>query len=223
MSIPVNELPDEVAGKVVRPRESVELMNAPWRIWACIYLRNFLIKYGIRCNETPGAQHQDTGFSFAVLAAADRYYSTASQYYHYRIDNPAQSLNNPAQRWRWDINELSCFESWLQSPHVNIEGTAFYQSAKFRLMKASLHMVRNNSNYTYVAKLAQDQFKAAKEKGQLDRRFFSSDAWRYLNLLLFSKTLFRMSLQLYPVLFRIASLNRSNHRLRPNWNRRVDV
>ena len=62
--------------------------------WAGIYRRDFLNKYEIRHQETPGASFQDNGFWFQVFAFAERVVFIHESYYRYRKDNPNSSINN---------------------------------------------------------------------------------------------------------------------------------
>ncbi len=65
--------------------------------WAGIYRKEFLKKYNIRHQETPGASFQDNGFFFQAFAFAERVYFTQESFYRYRKDNPNSSINNPAK------------------------------------------------------------------------------------------------------------------------------
>lgn len=53
----------------------------------------FLRKWGIRYNETPGASYQDVGFFLQTFAHADRAMFKRGLVYLYRRDNPYSSSN----------------------------------------------------------------------------------------------------------------------------------
>ncbi len=59
--------------------------------WSGIYRRDFLAKYGIMHNETPGASFQDMGFWAQVHYYADKVMFINCPLYRYRIDNPVSS------------------------------------------------------------------------------------------------------------------------------------
>lgn len=63
--------------------------------WAGIMKREFLLKYGIRHNETPGAAYQDNGVFLQAYTLADRIYYLRDSFYRYRKDNPNSSIYNP--------------------------------------------------------------------------------------------------------------------------------
>lgn len=62
-----------------------------------IYRLDFLRKYDIKLNETPGAAFQDTGFWFQVFIFADRMMFIPHAFYYIRRDNPHSSVWNPEQ------------------------------------------------------------------------------------------------------------------------------
>lgn len=62
--------------------------------WLCMYRRDFLNKYHIRHNETPGASFQDNGFWFQTMMYCQKMYFLDEAFYMYRQDNPNSSINN---------------------------------------------------------------------------------------------------------------------------------
>lgn len=62
--------------------------------WICMYRRDFLNKYHIRHNETPGASFQDNGFWFQAMMYCQKMYFLDEAFYMYRQDNPNSSINN---------------------------------------------------------------------------------------------------------------------------------
>ncbi len=80
--------------QVLNPRKNPYVFRAEMFNWAGIYRRDFLNKYEIRHQETPGASFQDNGFWFQVFAFAERVVFIHESYYRYRKDNPNSSINN---------------------------------------------------------------------------------------------------------------------------------
>ena len=62
--------------------------------WICMYRKDFLNKYHIRHNETPGASFQDNGFWFQTMMYCKKMYFLDEAFYMYRQDNPNSSINN---------------------------------------------------------------------------------------------------------------------------------
>jgi glycosyltransferase involved in cell wall biosynthesis len=214
-SVPADELPLSETGLMACPRESTVVQNLSWRIWACLYLRSFLQENHIRMNETPGAQYQDLAFAFQVVAASDRMYLSPHSHYHYRVDNPNSSLHHETMGWQWVINELAFFEAWVETVFPGENRLVFFEAALFRLYRGSLLTMPKGKTRRDMIRMIQQKYKDAGEKGLLNRRYFTRDAWRYLNLLLRNRLLFGFSLSLYPVLRRIAG--RHDEKMRPIW------
>lgn len=80
--------------QVLNPRKNPYVFQAEMFNWAGIYRRDFLNRYEIRHQETPGASFQDNGFWFQVFAFAERVVFIHESYYRYRKDNPNSSINN---------------------------------------------------------------------------------------------------------------------------------
>ena len=78
--------------------------------WSCIYKnKDFIQKYKIRFNSTPGAAFQDTGFTIKTNLLANSIYIKPKQYYYYRIhDN--QSINTKInihfRNLIWEFNSV---------------------------------------------------------------------------------------------------------------------
>lgn len=79
---------------VLNPRKNKYVFGAEMFNWAGIYRRDFLNRYQIKHNETPGAAFQDNGFFFQVFSFAQRVLFVHESFYRYRKDNPNSSINN---------------------------------------------------------------------------------------------------------------------------------
>ena len=80
--------------QILNPRKSQYIFYAEMFNWAGIYRRDFLEKYKIRHQETPGASFQDNGFFFQVFSFAQRVLFVHESFYRYRRDNPNSSINS---------------------------------------------------------------------------------------------------------------------------------
>ncbi len=77
------------------PREEREVFTFPMNTWSGIYRREFLEKYHIRHNETPGASYQDNGFWFQTFCFAEKAVFLDKPLYMNRRDNPSSSVYDP--------------------------------------------------------------------------------------------------------------------------------
>jgi len=83
--------------RLVNPSEELETMNFIMNTWSGIYKLDFLNKWGIRHNETPGASFQDNGFWFQTFIRATRAWFVDTPFYMNRRDNPNSSVYSSAK------------------------------------------------------------------------------------------------------------------------------
>lgn len=79
---------------LVPPQERRLMFKFLMNVWAGMYSRSFLLENKIRFRETPGASYQDNGFWLQVMSFANRMMAEDFAPYHYRQDNPTQSIRN---------------------------------------------------------------------------------------------------------------------------------
>ena len=88
----IKPLPEgDYYNKIINPKENIQVVDTYKSNWSGIYKREFMEKYHIRHNETPGASYQDTGFHFQLFTRAERIYFLDKPFYYYRIDNANSS------------------------------------------------------------------------------------------------------------------------------------
>lgn len=83
---------DEEYGKILKRKEHLKNMKQILRYWTGIFRKDFLLRNGIRMNESPGASFQDMSFRFLTSILAETSYHINMPVYLYRIDNPASSV-----------------------------------------------------------------------------------------------------------------------------------
>ncbi len=109
------------------PNKELEVYSFVMHNWTGIYNRDFIEKYHIRYNETPGASYQDNGFFFQVFSQAEKLVYIPRPCYCYRIDNPGSSIHDKSKVYTMS-EEYSFIRSFLAS-HPEFESTvmpAFY-------------------------------------------------------------------------------------------------
>ncbi len=86
---------DQYYGKVLEENDRNLFFDFFMNIWTGIYRRDFLDKYNIRFQESPGASYQDNGFWMQTMMYAKRAMWLDRAFYMYRNDNPTASVKNP--------------------------------------------------------------------------------------------------------------------------------
>ena len=81
--------------RVFKPRDEKGSFFFVMNTWSGIYRKDFLQKYAIRHNETPGASYQDNGFWFQTFLYAERAMILDIPCYRVRRDNPNSSIRDP--------------------------------------------------------------------------------------------------------------------------------
>ena len=84
--------------KVLCPRNNTKMFAEMLpSTWAALYNLEFLRKFDICDNESPGASFQDMGFYFQTTALAEKAMFLTTVTYMYRIDNPNSSSSTRAR------------------------------------------------------------------------------------------------------------------------------
>ncbi len=100
-------------GKSFNPRDFQEVFFTIPSIWSAIYRRSMLLENRVSFLETRGASYQDMGFQFKVWCSAKKVVMSQTAILHYRQDNEASSVNDPAKAL-CVVKELNSCEQFIQ-------------------------------------------------------------------------------------------------------------
>ena len=120
MSLVYNHLDrtDSWYGRVFDPSSEPDAIRFIMNTWSGIYRREFLNRYQIRHNETPGASFQDNGFFFQTFVRAKRAMILKRPYYMNRRDNPNSSVNNREKVYCMNIEYDHIREILMAEPEI---------------------------------------------------------------------------------------------------------
>lgn len=148
--------------------------------WSCIYRRDFLLDNDITMNETPGAAFQDTSWHFMVLLRAKRMIFIKDAYYHYRIDNPDSSINNPKMIF-FEVDERNYMESKLKEWHIDDSKILMaFSRLTFILYKWNYSIISCEFQYAFLLKW-KDELIYQKNLGYLKQEVFEKEQWEEIN------------------------------------------
>lgn len=82
--------------------------------WTGIYKKEFLKKYNIRHNTTPGASYQDNGFWMQTLCFCEKAMWLKDAFYYYRQDNPFASIKSKNKMYAM-LNEYQYISDVLKN------------------------------------------------------------------------------------------------------------
>lgn len=171
----VNIFADLPTGEVLFPIKKPELFLKLPSIWSGLYLRDFLIRNGIRFNETPGASYQDVSFSFQVFACAMRVVLVPEAYYHYRTDNVNSSVKAPNKVF-CICDELEKIDSFIDARKHNHNFLKWVASRLgYRVLMENYHVLASAFQYALFLRIL-DYLKNYQEKGYLHGEIWDNEA-----------------------------------------------
>lgn len=151
----------------------------PINTWSGIYKKEFLQKYNIRHNETPGASYQDTGFWFQTFIYAKRAYFVNRAYYMNRRDNPGSSVYSKEKIFCVSdefhfILDILRKEEGLWECFKNIYAYTCYQS-----YKGSLGRIAREYQLIFLRRFSEDFLELGKLGALREGDFHKAD-WKIL-------------------------------------------
>lgn len=169
-----NRLRGEWKGQVLHPAESPSILNLADSIWSCLYKRSFLLEYGIRFHETPGASYQDISFAVQVWLYARSVYFIADPVLHYRRDNPGASMNNPTKLFcvfdEYEWMEELFHNFWVKNPLLEY----YFVASKYRDYFNHYYRVGVQYQYALLLRL-RDSYRKDKKQGRIHADIFLPD------------------------------------------------
>lgn len=169
--------------RVIDPKQEKDCFRFVMNTWCGIYKREFLQKYNINHNETPGASFQDNGFWFKGFCCARRIYFLDKAFYMNRRDNPGSSVANKEKVYCGNT-EYQLIYDWLcDNPSVKADFTDVFMMKKLHTYMFNLRRIAPKFRYEYIQKFC-EEFKEAREKGELVKAIFTPKEWTELNLLI---------------------------------------
>ncbi len=157
------------------PRDNKEWLSFIMNTWCGIYNRDFIEKYHIRHNETPGASYQDNGFLFKTNMYADRVMYVSKAYYMNRRDNPNSSVKSKEKVYA--INkEYALLHDYLEQKKLldkfaeefHVRRTVAYETTIARIAKAY--------KKEYLRDISQE-LRASYECGELKQSMLPTPLW----------------------------------------------
>lgn len=151
---------------IISPLKDTWNINPPG-----LYRLDFINKFNIRFNETPGASYQDNGFWFMMQVLAQKIYFLNEAYYYYRQDNENSSCNNRAKVYciceEYDFIRQKLDESPEKEYYLGV-----LNFKRFHNYYWTLKRIDNCFKLEFLIRFQKD-FKKIIDSGELDRDMFS--------------------------------------------------
>ena len=163
--------------RVLCPGKEQACFGFVMNTWSGIYKLDFLRRWRIRHNETPGASYQDNGFWFQTFCRAKRALFLDKPYYMNRRDNPSSSVFSTGKMY-CVTQEYAFIEAWLKSEPGFWERFAriFYHK-KFSNFLVTCRRIAPQLQREYLHHI-KDEFEGPLAEGLIDEKLFR-DAWMW--------------------------------------------
>lgn len=175
--------------RIINPQNELKIFRFIMNTWNGIYKRDFIEKYHIRHNETPGASFQDNGFWFQTLAFATKTYFLKKPFYMNRRDNENSSVHNKGKVFamckEYDFirNILDNSPKLKENPEFKEKLIYIYQHKRFHSYIFTLNRIGSEFHKIFLEKFHEDYVLAA-ENNELDKTLFSAKDWDLLQLII---------------------------------------
>lgn len=161
---------------IVRPQDEPWAFYMPMMNWLGLIRKDLIDNYGIRHNETPGAAHQDMGFWFQTLAAANSLMFVSEPFYEYRQDNMNASMKSDKTTFS-TLDEYSFIYAFLERyPKIKEKVLPVFFHRKYTSAMFSFGRAELSLRLPFLRKLA-EEFEYDIDKGEFHfERFTQSQS-----------------------------------------------
>lgn len=163
--------------EVVDPKENDGIFRYVLNTWSGIYRREFIERYHIRHNTTPGASFQDNGFWFQTFCLAERIYFVNKPYYMNRRDNPNSSVKSRAKVYC--MNEEYQFIYKFLDEHTELKQRFIYvySMQRFRNYFWTYSRIDDKFKKEYLERMA-EELREAQQRQELKQEYFTPFEWK---------------------------------------------
>lgn len=169
--------------KVINPQEDLKPFDFIMNTWSGIYKRDFIEKYHIRHNTTPGASFQDNGFWFQTFVLAERIYFLDTPFYMNRRDNPNSSVKDKGKvylmKYEYDfIRKFLEEDSDRFTKYIGIYTHKKFQNYIFNYKRIDIKFKKE------FLKIFRKEFKLAAKNNEIDYGWFNKNELKTLEQIL---------------------------------------
>ncbi len=146
--------PNEYYNRILNAEICPKIFSFAMMNWTGLYRADFIRKYQIRHNETPGASFQDNGFWFQAITLGKRCMFINEAFYYYRQDNPNSSINSKSKVF-CICDEYKYIQEFLEKDPQNAEKyfMEFFHKKVFNYLH-SYKRIANEFKLSFLEKIA---------------------------------------------------------------------
>ena len=170
--------------QVIDPFEKPFITKFIMNTWSGIYRREYIEKYHIRHNTTPGASFQDNGFFWQTFIYAKRCMFIDKPYYMNRRDNPNSSVKNKEKVYCMNIEYDFIREIFMQKGNEKLweRFRPYYTYKKYYSYVFTLSRISSEFKKEYLDRMSRE-FKRAFDLSEIDLDVFTPYAQKAIKLL----------------------------------------
>jgi glycosyltransferase involved in cell wall biosynthesis len=170
-------------GKIINPQQDTTVFRFIMNTWSGIYEREFIEKYNIRHNETPGASYQDNGFWFQTFCFANRLYFVNKPFYMNRRDNPNSSVHSKEKVFCM-CDEYDYIKEFLESnPDLKEKFIFIYSLKRYHNYMFTYNRIADEFKPMFLKRFSRDFGEAMKSR-ELDKNLFNPKEWRNIETII---------------------------------------
>ncbi len=169
----------DMYNRVINPRKETAVFDTAANTWTGIYQRDFLNKYRLRHNESPGASFQYNGFFFTTMCKAEKVMMLNRPYYMYRKDNPNSSTVPDDSKMYCITNEFRWIRDWMEKNPETMLFESRYQALKFKNFLETYGRTSDDMRPEYLRHI-REEFRNPLSDGVLTSENLTE--WRYKTL-----------------------------------------
>ena len=171
--------------EVIDPKKNDGIFRYVLNTWSGIYRRDFIEKYHIRHNTTPGASFQDNGFWFQTFCLAERVYFLNKPYYMNRRDNPNSSVKSREKVYCMNVEYDFVRDIFMQKGNEELweRFKYYYNYKRYFSYTFTIGRISDEFKREYVERISKE-FKRAQDLEELDMNVFTPRTRERLSLLI---------------------------------------
>ncbi|EAL1771825.1 glycosyltransferase family 2 protein [Campylobacter jejuni] len=146
-----------------------------------IHKLDFIKKYNILCNETPGSAFQDTGFWFQLQVLASSIFLVKEAYYYYRQDNVNSSCNSRVKVY-CICDEYDYIRNFVLKNNIN-EALPIISYLRYGGYNWNLSRLGEEYKQEFIQKISKD-FREIQNNGEFDSSLFHATQLEILNTII---------------------------------------
>lgn len=171
---------------VVSAQRDPHILQMEIYLWTSLYRKDFLQKYDIRFQETPGASYQDVSFCMKALSCCQRIFLLRDAFVRYRVDNPESSIHKDgARKIKFFHKEFQAYWTFLRDQE-DVARQAGLAVAPYLWKHYTGLFPQTLDDAERIDRILQlkEDFQTVERGGWLAERFWATEDWKKLDGLL---------------------------------------